>query len=993
MWTNSATYHRSFVVARLLVLLPCILAAEPGVPTLSTIGDNHSLWNSANGFAGGHVYSITQTNDGYLWIGTTRGLVRFDGANFLPTRVEASEFPANPSMVGVATEASGQLWTSNGLQLFHLVEGRLRAGLPGKGPQQPQDIMVAKAQDGVLLFAAGFEGIFSCDQGRTNMLVGPGEVPSVPISLARSDNGTLWVGTHTGLFHVDPGTGTRSVHRVEGLPDTTVNALLPMTGGNLLIGTNKGLWSWDGSSAAPSLVADEIKERQILALAKDRDGNVWAGTDSGLFKADANNINSPPNFKLLERLTATPVATALFEDREGNMWVGGLEGIERYRANAFTTYSFSGSLPSENGGPIYVDQESRTWFAPSGGGLFWFRRNHLEAIHAAGLRTDGVYSIAGADGEVWVGRKHGGLTQLRVRGTSSDTVTYTQRNGLAQDAVYSVHRSRDGTVWAGTLSHGLSRVRRGKVTTFTTVDGLPSNTISAIAESASGAVFVGTPNGLGELRDDRWISYTTRDGLPPGAVDCLLSDSTGTLWIGTTKGIAFLRSTAIQVPAGIPGPLSEDILGIAEGGDWLWMSTPNHVLRVQRDALRRGMLKEGDYREYREADGLASVEGVKRNRSVVEDERGQVWFSLNRGISAVQPSVLARQSAAPLIHLDGMLVDEKAMALGGNIRLAPGRHRITISFASVSLTNPSQTRYRYRLDDYDPAWSAPQLNGEASYSNLPPGKFRFRAIARNVDGIWSTGEASVNFEVEPTYWQRPIFQVASFAAFCVMAAGLYRLRLLQLTRRLNLRFEERLAERTRIGRELHDTLLQNLTGLALQIGGLAKVVKEPQAAAEGLQQLKRQAEDCVRETRQSVWDIRTADAGIQDLPGALKHSGEQLTAGKSMRFCFVCEGEPRELPSEVRQHLLRIAREAIGNAVQHAAPAEIRLTLSFTSQEVQLTVSDNGTGFEITKTEVPGHFGLATMTERAHQMRGSIRITSELQKGTTITVRVPRKAR
>ncbi len=996
---NSVTCHNSELGRRTALRFPGVLAlallsvisARAAAPAIFAVGDNHTRWSAATGFTGGHVYSITQTSDGYLWIGTSTGLVRFDGLTFVPVRPDASETSETPSIVGVARDLDGNLWASNGLEAFHLQSGKLKGGLPGQGSRQPQDTIVANAQNGALLFAAGFRGIFSYDHGRPNLLVAPGEVASVPISLARSTEGTLWVGTHTGLFYVEAGSGARPVRRIGGLPDTTVNSLLPMGNGGLLIGTNRGLWSWDGLSVTRADVAAELKERQILALATDLEGAVWVGTEAGLFKAEANLIDSHPNLQLLDRLAA-PAATALFQDREGNMWVGGLDGIERYRANAFTTYSFSSPLPSENSGAIFVDQQSRTWFAPSGTGLFWFRGKHLQAIDCDGLKDDGVYSIAGGGGEVWVGRKHGGVTKVRQDGGSTVCVTYNQRTGLPEDAVYSVYWSPDGTVWAGSVSQGLIRLQHGNLKTFSTKDGLPSNTISAIAGSGSGHIFVGTPNGLGELRDGRWTTYTTRDGLPPGAVDSLVIDSAGTLWIGTTKGLAFFRSGRIQVPAKVPDALSEDILGIAESDGWLWISTPSHVLRVKRDVLQKSALEEGDYREYGEGDGLASVEGVKRSRSVVEDQRGQIWFSLNRGVSVVQPAILQRQSASPLIRIEAMIADEKAVNLGEKIRLTPGQRRITFHFASVNLTNPDQIRFRYRLDDYDATWSETTAIREASYPNLPPGNFRFRVMACNPDGLWSPSESSVSFEAEPAYWQNRIFQFAGFLVFCLLAAGVYRLRLLQLTRRLNLRFEERLAERTRIGRELHDTLLQNLTGLSLQISGMTKIVKEPLRAVEGLQQLKRQAEDCVRETRQSVWDIRSADADVQDLPSALNHSGQQLTAGKPMQFNFVCEGEPRDLPAEVRQHLLRIAREAIGNAVQHAAPQHIRLKLHFGLRQVQLTISDDGTGFDIAKKkELAGHFGLATMRERAKQVKASIQIVSTVGQGTSIAVRIPGK--
>ncbi len=283
---------------------------------------------------------------------------------------------------------------------------------------------------------------------------------------------------------------------------------------------------------------------------------------------------------------------------------------------------------------------------------------------------------------------------------------------------------------------------------------------------------------------------------------------------------------------------------------------------------------------------------------------------------------------------------------------------------------------------------------EANYTNIPPGNLRFRVMARNADGPWSSQQANIDFEVEPVYWQTRWFQLFSITAVLLFALALYRLRVFQLTRQLTFRFEERLAERTRISRELHDTLLQNLTGLALQISGTAKLIKGPELAAERMQQLKRQAEDCVRETRQSVWDIRSGDTKSQELAGTLQQSGQQLTAGKDVRFVFASEGESRDLPTDVNEHLLRIAREAIGNAVQHAAATEIQVRLSFTRREIQLVVSDNGNGFDVAKKRnLQGHFGLTTMRERAAQIGAKIEFSSAIEQGSSICVRFRKKSR
>ncbi len=966
------------------------------MPYGATVSDKHDTWMSSTGFAGGHVYSIAQTSDGFLWIGTVNGLTRFDGSSFAAVNMRTSESLANPSIIGLATDVNGHLWSTNGLQIFRQAGNQWMVGLPARGPQPYQDSLVASAPNGLLLCAAGFEGIMSYDSAGTHLLIGPSEMPGAATALASSAEGTLWVGTHIGLFHVEVTSGIRSARRVGGLADTKVNCLLLLGPNRLLIGTDKGLWLLEGATVTQAGINAQLRTAQILALAKDLDDSVWIGTQSGLFKADHNQIASNLSFQNPTRMGVGSVVTALYADQEGDMWVGGLDRIERYSASAFTTYSISRGLNSENAGPIYVDEQGRIWFGPSTGGLLRFNQNRTIEIATAGLKADGVYSIAGGGGEIWVGRKHGGLTVLQTSGSSMQAQTYTSKSGLAEDAVYSVYRSPDGTVWAGTLRKGLSRFRHGEFRTFTTKDGLLSDSISAISGGpSSSSLFVGTPNGLSELRNDHWLTYTPRDGLPPGPVDCLFLDKGGTLWIGTTKGIAYFRSGSIQVPTGAPAIFSEEMLGIAESaGGWLWISTPGHVVRVQKDALQRGGISESDYREYGATDGLDSAEGVKRSPSVVEDQRGQVWFSLNRGISVVKPAILLRQSSTASIHLENILADEKAVALGSTVRIPSATHRVTFHFASISLANPDLVRYRYRMDGFDAAWSAPAALREANYTNIPPGNLRFRVIARNAAGPWSPHEASIDLAVEPAYWQTRSFQFSSIAAALLLGFGLYRLRVFQLTRQLNFRFEERLAERTRISRELHDTLLQNLTGLALQISGTAKLIKGPALAAERMQQLKRQAEDCVRETRQSVWDIRSGDAKSRALAVALQESGQQLTAGKAVRFVFASEGESRDLSADASQHLLRIAREAIGNAVQHAAATEIQVRLNFARREIRLVISDDGKGFDVaTKKNLKGHFGLNTMMERAAQIGAKLQFSSGVEQGTSVSVTFRRKGR
>ena len=295
-----------------------------------------------------------------------------------------------------------------------------------------------------------------------------------------------------------------------------------------------------------------------------------------------------------------PVAvTAVFEDREGNLWTGSANGIERISDSVFVTYSQSEGLPAAGASPIFVDEESRVWFAPASGGLYWMKDGQRGRVSNDGLDHDVVYSIAGGKGELWLGRQHGGLTRLRTQAGSIASQTYTKAAGLAQDSVFSVYRAPDGSVWAGTLSGGVSRFSEGKFAIYTMANGLLANTVASIVQDSKGVLWFATPGGLNSLSKTRWRSYTRREGLPSDNVYSLLQDSSGVLWIGTAAGLAFWSSSRIQSPSGMPDVLREPILGIAEDKlGSLWIATSTSVFRVNRERLLKGALRENDLRQY-----------------------------------------------------------------------------------------------------------------------------------------------------------------------------------------------------------------------------------------------------------------------------------------------------------------------------------------------------------------------------------------------------------
>src|SRR5580704_8086352 len=745
--------------------------------------NGHDMWNMAAGFPGGYVYSIAQTGDGYIWIGTSKGLVRYDGLNFAPIHRRSPNAEARFPIFGLLTDLNRQLWAiDDHTHIYSSTEGYITEPLADNGRHTNLTGLLSKNRNGWMLFASEEQGVVDYENGTPRVLLDPADVPREPTALVEMADGTIWIGTRgAGLFYLHTVPEKTKLEHFEGISNLKVNCLLQSGDSTLLIGTDKGLYTLHDGKL--TLSHPELGNPEILAMASGRQGNVWIGTSDSAFRVDSKDAEAEGTIRALDRVNLDGVVTALFEDRDGDLWIGRAESVERYREGGFKTYFTSAGLPCDNCGAIYVDPRQRVWFAPLNGGFFQLSLGKIQQIEAAGLKDDTVYSIVGgANDEIWLARKRGGVTRLVVGDGAPQARTFTTKDGLAQDAVDSIYRAADDAVWAGTLDKGLSRFQNGKWRTFTSKDGLPSDRISVITGNAAGNIFVGTPSGLGVLKDEHWLAYRSHDGLPPGPVESLYFDKQGTLWVGTTKGISFLQSGTIHVPLGAPNALYGEILGIAESGGWLWITTRDHVVRVSRAALLKQSLGEGDYREFGTAEGLPSAEGVKRSQSVIEDARGRIWFSLNRGISVLEPSAFAAPTFPVMTRPDGILVDGRLVPSAGEIRIPSGRHRLTFRYAGVNVTNPDGVRYRYRLENVDPGWSEPTALREIDYTNVAPGRFQFHVMARGPEGIWNGNEATTAVVVEAAFWQTAWFQVACFAALALLVLGFYRMRLAQLHR-------------------------------------------------------------------------------------------------------------------------------------------------------------------------------------------------------------------
>lgn len=937
-------------------------------------------WGAESGLPKGPVYSIHQTPDGYLWIGTERGLFRFDGLRFVSMPSGNPELPTPSHVLGLTVDGAGDLWARLRRPTLLSHKGGVFTDVMAQaGTQSATATAIARANDGsLLIWALQGEGSARVLRGGKMVTVAApvGFSRSPVLALAQTADGDIWVGTRdAGLFRLR-GKETTAIRK--NLPDRKVNAIVSAGKGELWIGTDAGIVRWDGERLTKAGVPQALDGVQALSLAVDRDANLWVGTNSrGLVRVDRFGVAS----RVDPVGDSSDAVTAIFEDREGNIWTGSGGGLESLRDSTFVTYSLPEGVPTDGSNPIFAGADGRVWFAPVDGGLIWIKDSQHGRVDHDGLGRDHIYSIAGGGGDLWAGRQNGGLTLLRGERNSMTARTFTKADGLAQDSVYSVYRGRDGAIWAGTLSGGVSKLMNGRFTNYTMADGLISNTINAILETKAGTVWTGGPLGLSFLSKGRWERVAGAD------VNCLLEDSAGVLWIGTATGLSFLSAGRIQAPA-----LREPVLGLAEDKSGsLWVATASRVLRVNREKLHRGTLAEGDLHEYGLADGLRGTEGVKRHVSVMADPAGRIWFSLNRGISVVDPERIGRNTTPAIAHLQSISADGNPVPIQTSTRIRGGHRRLAFGFAGLSFSSPERVRFRYRLDGFDSDWSEPVMAREAVYTNLGPGDFRFRVIASNPEGVWSSAEAAVSFRVEPLVWQTWWFRTGSVMALGLVMLALYRYRLHQVTKQMNVRFEERLAERTRIAQELHDTLLQGFLSVSMQVHVAADQLNDDSRAKPVLTRAIQLMGQVIEEGRNAVRGLRSSNSDSLDLEQAFSRVQQQMGLPETVAFRVTVEGRARPLHPLLRDEVYRIGREALLNAFRHSRAKNVVMEIQYFQNELRVVVRDDGCGIDpkIVENGRDGHWGLSGMSERASRIRSRFSVRSGSTAGTEVELIVP----
>ncbi|MEW6156941.1 MAG: two-component regulator propeller domain-containing protein [Verrucomicrobiota bacterium] len=951
---------------------------------------HQDVWTERQGLPQGSVQALWQTSDGYLWIGTRDGLARFDGVNFSVFRSETHEGLDSNDIRALCEDRFQRLWIgtfNGGLSCYakgKLIRYSTEDGLPSNG------ILDLRVDRNGVVWISTWTGLARFENGRFRAIGNEDGQPLLTASSIREDSeGRLWIASESSLYQIK---GDRFVPvNLNGWPENPIREIYPDRDGSLWICTlGSGMGRLKEGQLTRFTIEDGLPDNKIRTALRDRNGNLFLGTWSGLCRSRNGK------FRTYSRADGLPhdIVETLYEDREGSLWIGTRgAGLVRFRDGKFSNFTTREGLAHNFAKCVLEDRQGAIWVGSHGGGLSRYKDGQFTTYNTAhGLPSPFVWSIGeDYEGNIWVGTgRPGSLSRFQ----EGRFVAFQNEQTLPiERGVRALLADRDGNLWIGVDGGGLGCLRDGTLTWYTTNHGLPSNVIRVIYQDRENQLWIGTIHGLCRIRDGQFTSFNTDDGLAHNAVYTVFEDSEGMIWIGTQGGLSRYAEGRFHSYTTRDGLMQNFVYQILEDNrQHLWMSSNRGVFRVSKQAFAdfdRGQARTLVCEPYGISDGMKTTQCEGGSQPAGWKSRdGRLWFPTAHGVTMLDPEQLFRNLQPPPVVIEAVSLPDRTVALPGPVQLQPNTREIRIHYTALSFLAPEKVQFRYRLEGLSSDWIEAGPRREATYHELPPGKYRFQVVACNNDGVWNETGAIFSFSLPPRFYQTAWFY-ALCALILILAGWEYHRRRL---RQAEAQFSVVLAERNRIARDLHDTLAQGFAGIAFQLEAVAtKLTEAPAQAQEHLTIALNMVRHSLAEARRTVMNLRSAALENGDLATALNESGRQILAGRPVQLDVKTQGEPRPIPAKTEENLLRIGQEAITNALKHAEATRIDVLLEYRPESVCLIVRDDGKGFDpVTEQNRNGaHFGLLGMRERAKQVNGQLRIQSDPQtRGTKIVFEI-----
>jgi ligand-binding sensor domain-containing protein/signal transduction histidine kinase len=969
-----------------VLLLICEVSCS-SVQAGTLFGYTQHVWQAPDGLPEQTVQAFAQTPDGFLWIGTTGGLVRFDGAHF--TIFDRQNTPSlhENSVFCLMVSRDGALWIGT--------EG-----------------------GGLIRYARGEFRSWTTHEGLSNDFVR---------SLAEDARGNIWSGTDNGLLKLERDRFVR-VDSVNGVPALAVHSVYQDRAGRLWVGGSR-LLCMQGASTTEYTLSGEASQNRVKSILQTQDGTLWVGTVSGL------NRMAPGRDKFERMPGIAGTVRVLRQTLDGVLWIGTIgQGAFQYNDGKLTQLTAPTTLPSNTVLNFFEDSEKNLWIGTQTGMLRLTRARVVIVPLPQANDADFGTIYLDRDGSFWIGSTL--LFQMKYG------VAVPQRlPSLKGIHVRNVFRDRSGTLWVGTDGDGVFHISAGAVTHLTTREGLSNNFTRAMAQDKDGSIWVAADEGISHILPGgsrpHIISYQMRDGLAYFSTRILLEDRRGDLWIGTDRGLSHMHTGAFLSDAATAALAQMKVWTIHEdsdGGLWfgtrnnglfrfrdgklahysvqdglagnaiyqiledsrnhLWMSGPNGISMLNRselDAQANSPSRNFSLTFYPTSDMAANIEiygGTQPSGCITA--QGDVWFPSSLGPIHVLP-VQRSLSPPPPLNIQTLLADGVVLPLREPIELQPGLSRLEFSFTPVKLSSQQGLRFSYMLDGFEKEWSPVTQARTADYTNLPAGRYRFHVRVFEIGNPGAVTETSIRVVQRPFFYRTWWFVTLCGMLVAVFIYGVYQNRV----RSVRARADAVLEERNRLAREMHDTVIQGCTGVSALLEA-ASMDDSTSGAGNGLMDFARlQLRNTIGEARDALWNLHQADSDAGSLGKKLESMTQLVESEFRVPVAFSIRGTPYAVGAPVAHDLLMVAREAVSNAVLHGHPAHVQVSLEYATSDLFLRFDDDGCGFETGELESHDghHFGIKGMRERVERWGGGFYLKSAMGKGVQIEVQLPRNRR
>ncbi|HTF68812.1 MAG TPA: two-component regulator propeller domain-containing protein [Edaphobacter sp.] len=967
-------------VAQLWIWVCLLLSATAWSQQTAPASFSRRVWLIQDGLPEDTVQAFALTHDGYLWAGTTGGLVRFDGHHFyLFSRDTTPALPEN-SVFCLSTGRDGALWIGT--------EG-----------------------GGLAVLRNGSIKRYSAAEGLTDGFVR---------AVHEDAQGRLWVGTDDGIFLMK----NEHLSRLDTshfAAHFAVHALAEDTAHRIWAGGSE-LLVFSGHDDTPKIeqygLPGAYSQNRVKAILSAHDGSMWVGTVGGLEHLEHGH------FRVVSQIRGT--VRTLREADDGSLWIGTIgEGLWSYKDGEYRLMSRDSVLPSKTVLSLFEDSLQQIWVGTQNG-MVRLSRTPVAAIPLPGASDPDFETISyDSDGTVWVASSR----VYRIRNGVAEPYHF---DAIGNAVVRNVFRDRAGTLWIGTDGDGVYHLMPGRTVHYSAPRELTNNFIRAFLQTANGDIWIGTDEGVARINGSGVHTYQVQDGLVYFSIRSLLEDRNHDVWIGTEQGLSHWHHGAFQHDEVTNALRSEKIWTMHQDQDGgLWFGTRDHGLfhfrngNLSHYTRSQGLASNSVYQILEDHTGTLWLSGPDTisslNRVEIDsrpspsahlsvtvyempyaaegaqmyggrqpagslDIQGGAWFASTRGALHVYPQ-RAVQRKPPKLLVDSVSVEGRPMPLTVPLRLPAGASRMEIGFAALLLRSQEDVRLRYKLEPLDQDWTFAGATRTATYTNLPAGSYHFRVQAFETSDPSLTTEATLEFGKLPHFYQTRWF--LTLACMVVVAIGwaIYRSRV----RQLRLRFDAVLTERARLAREMHDTLIQGCIGVSALLEAVASQPNERPALSDALLvEARTQVRSTIQEAREAIWNLRHGDGPGHDLLASLSSIALQTERDFGVPLQLIREGQEFTVRESVAYELLMVVREALYNAITHGRPERIGILLHYGRELLRIEVKDDGLGFDPAARvfDADKHYGLTGMRERMERLGGVLRIASAPQGGTCVALSV-----